>query len=343
VNPVAYPEPRFDHLLRLSDDVGVLEHARGSIPLRAHGYCVDDAARALMVVCREPSPGPELVNLAATLLAFLMHAGRPDGAFHNRLDYDRRWTDTPEVGDWWGRALMALGTAVARAPQGWMRDGALVAFERGAHQRSASPRAMAFAGIGAAELLSALPDHPGARQLLLDAVTTVGPALARTDWPWPQPRLTYANAVLAEIHLAAGAVFGDPRATATGEHLLAFLLAQETADGHLSVTPVGGWAPGEPRPGFDQQPIEVAAVADACARAAAGSEDPQWTEALHMSVRWFLGDNDAKVSMMDEETGGGADGLNQQGCSENQGAESTLALLSTLQHGRRLIVASRGR
>ena len=340
---MAYPEPNFDHLLRLSDDVGTLEHARGSVALREHGYCVDDAARALIVVCREPSPRAELVELAGTLLAFLVHAGHPNGTFHNRLDYDRRWTDTPEVGDWWGRAVMALGTAAARGPRQWMRDGALVAFERAAHQRSAWPRAMAFAGIGAAELLAAIPEHAAASQLLIDATTTVGPALPSTDWPWPQPRLAYANAVLAEVHIAAGAVLRDPRATAIGERLLTWLIAQESFEGHLSVAPVGGWAPGEPRPGFDQQPIEAAAIADACARAAAGSSDPQWTAGLHLAVQWFLGDNDAKVSMMDEETGGGADGLSREGRSDNRGAESTLALLSTLQHGRRLVGGARGR
>jgi len=40
-----YPELSFDHLRRLSDDVGTREHARGSIPLRDHGYCLDDVAR----------------------------------------------------------------------------------------------------------------------------------------------------------------------------------------------------------------------------------------------------------------------------------------------------------
>ena len=245
---VGYPEPNFDHLLRLSDDVGTLEHARGAIPLREHGYCVDDVARALVVVCREPSPPPELVDLAGRLLAFLVHAGHTSGAFHNRLAYDRRWTDSPEVGDWWGRALMALGTAAARAPRHWMRDGAMVAFERAAHQRSPWPRAMAFAGIGAAELLTAVPGHTAARQVLLDAVTTAGPANDSVDWPWPEPRLAYANAVLAEVHLAAGVAFHDERATAVGERLLAWLVVEESFEGHLSVAPVGGRAPGEPRP-----------------------------------------------------------------------------------------------
>jgi hypothetical protein len=331
-----YPEPNFEHLLRLSDDVGVLEHARGAVPLREHGYCVDDAARAIIVICREPSVPSALIELAGTLLALLVHAGQPDGTLHNRLGYDRRWADSPGTGDWWGRALMALGCAAARAPRVWMRNSALTAFERSARQRSGSPRAMAFAGLGAAELLAVIPDHTGARQLLVDATTTVGPGDASLGWPWPQSRLAYANAVLAELHLAAGATLDDARATAVGERLLAWLIAQETFDGHLSVTPVGGWGRGEPRPGFDQQPIEAAAIADACARAAAASSDPRWTRGLRLAVTWFLGENDADVSMLDDETGGGADGLTRHGRSQNQGAESTVAMLSALQHGRSL-------
>lgn len=326
----------FAHLLRLSDDVGTLEHARGPVPLRAHGYCVDDAARAVVVICREPSPSPALLGLLATVLTFLVHAGQPDGMLHNRLGYDRRWWDPPGTGDWWGRAVMAFGTAVARAPEAWMRDSALAAFERSACQRSAWPRAMAFAGIGAAELLASIPDHSAARLLLADARTTVGSGDASAEWPWPQRRLAYANAVLAEIHIAAGIVFEDCRSTAVGERLLAWLIAQESRGGQLSVTPVGGWAPGESRPGFDQQPIEAAAIADACARATTTSDDPQWTEGLRLAIGWFLGQNDGNVSMVWEETGGGADGLSRVGRSWNQGAESTLALLSTLQHARGL-------
>jgi hypothetical protein len=332
-----YPEPNFAHLLRLSDDVGTLEHARGSVPLREHGYCVDDAARAVVVICREPSPSPALADLLGTLLTFLVHAGQPNGTLHNRLGYDRVWCDSSGTGDWWGRALMAFGSAVARAPEGWMRETALTAFERSACQRSAWPRAMAFAGIGAAELLAAIPDHAGARTLLHDARNTVGSGDASVEWPWPQPRLAYANAVLAEVHLAAGAMGDDRRATVVGERLLSWLLGQESREGHLSVTPVGGWARGEPRPGFDQQPIEVAAIADACARAAATSTDPQWTDGMHLAIGWFLGHNDANTSMLCVDTGGCADGLNPQGRSQNQGAESTLALLSTLQYGRSLL------
>ncbi len=351
-----YPQPIFDHLIRLSDDTGLLEHARGSVPLRMHGYCVDDVARGLMVICREPAPPAVLIGLAERYLSFLMHAQAADGSFHNRLGYDRRWLDRADTGDWWGRAVWGLGTAAARARGSALRDSAFMdtafmdtafmdtafmdtafmAFELAAHQRTRWPRAMAFAGLGAAEILRVVPDHEGARRLLADAVTTVGPPGKADTWPWPEPRLTYANAALAEVALAAGQHLDDARATDCGLRWLDWLLETETRDGHLSPTPVGGWGPGEPRPAFAQQPIEAAAMADACARAFAMTGDTRWVDGLHLAIGWSLGDNDVKAELANWTTGGGGDGLERSGRSLNEGAESTLALLSTLQHARHL-------
>jgi hypothetical protein len=123
--------------------------------------------------------------------------------------------------------------------------------------------------------------------------------------------------------------------------MLTWLLDGETRDGHLSVVPVGGWSRGEARPAFDQQPIEVAALADACARAAAVTGDSSWLAGVSMSVAWFLGDNDAKVWMLDEQSGGGCDGLSAAGRNRNQGAESTLAMISVMQQGRLLPASPR--
>ena len=329
-----YPEPSFAHVLRLSDDTGLFEHAHGATPSRENGYCVDDVARGLVVISREPRPATNVVHLAERYLAFLAHAQTSDG-FHNRLGFDRRWHDAPDTGDWWGRAIWGLGTAASSASVGWMRREAFVRFERAAHQRSPWPRAMAFAGLGAAEVLSVDPDHDQARQLLADALTTIGPPGDRPAWPWPEDRLTYANACLAEVFLAAAQHLDYPGASETGLRMLSWLLETQTRDGHLSPTPAGGWGPGEPRLRFDQQPIEAAALADACARALALTGDRSWIDQLGLAIRWFLGDNDGKLELVDHETGGCSDGLGPAGCSENQGAESTLALVSTLQHGRR--------
>jgi hypothetical protein len=155
------------------------------------------------------------------------------------------------------------------------------------------------------------------------------------------PRLTYANAAIAEAVIVIGDKLGRETVLGGGLRMLEWLLAGETRDGHLSVVPAGGWGPGEPRPGFEQRPIEVAALADACARAAAVTGDPGWLDGVGRCVAWFLGDNDAKVPMLDDRTGGGCDGLASNSRNRNQGAESTLAMISVLQHAHRLSAVPR--
>jgi hypothetical protein len=200
---------------------------------------------------------------------------------------------------------------------------------------------MAFAALGASEVLALDPSHRSARALLAAAVDTIGRPTADAAWPWPEPRLSYANATLAEVLIVAGALLGRPEVTDDGLAMLRWLLDRETVGGHLSPTPVGGSGPDDdPGVGFDQQPIEVAAMADACARAAAVTADPVWLAGVERAVRWFSGDNDAGVAMTDPVTGGGYDGLCSDGPNRNQGAESTLAMIATDQLGRRLAAAA---
>jgi hypothetical protein len=330
------PAPSFQHLLRLTDHIGLLEHAEGTTPRLEHGYCVDDVARGLVVVCREPSPDPELVALARRYLYFLAQAQAPDGRFRNRLGYDRRWRDQPGTHDCWGRALWGLGTAAARCPAAAIREESLARFGSGAQARSEWPHAMAFAALGAAEVLDIRPDHPAALGLLNAAVSVIGEPSASAGWTWPAPRLSYASGAIAEAVIVAGGKLGDDQILRNGLRMLEWLLAGETRNGHLSVVPAAGWGQGERRPGFDQQPIEVAALADACARAAAVTGDSGWLNGVGMCVAWFLGDNDAKIPLLDAQTGGGHDGLGPAGRNRNQGAESTLAMISVLQQGCRV-------
>ena len=338
---MSYPTPPFRHLQRLTDHIGLLEHAEGIVPRHEHGYCVDDVSRGLVVVCREPSPSQELITLGRRYLHFLAQAQAADGRFHNRLGYDRRWHDEPGTQDCWGRSLWALGTAAARGPTTQIREESFTRFGVSAQASSPWPHAMAFAALGAAEVLEKWPGHPGALALLDMASTVIGEPPADAAWPWPQPRLSYANAAIAEAVIVAGWKLGHDRVLRNGLRMLGWLLASETRDGHLSVVPAGGWGAGEVRPAFDQQPIEVAALADACMRAAAVTGDSSWLAGAEMSVAWFLGDNDARVPLLDEQTGGGCDGLGPTSRSRNQGAESTLAMISVMQQGRRLAAAAR--
>ena len=332
-------EAAFTHLARLSDDTGLFEHALYATPRRAHGYCLDDVARGLLVLCREPArrDTAQLVDpLTERYLAFVVHAQSPDGGFHNRLGFDRRWQDEPGLGDWWGRALWALGTAAVRSPLPWVRERAMHGFESSVRQRSLWPRSMAFAALGAAEVLAAHPAHQGAADLLADAAKMIERPEPGAHWPWPEDRLRYANAVLPEVLIAAGHLLRDPEAGYQGLELLDWLLATESGPGHLSPTGSHGWRAGGPRPAFDQQPLEAAALADACARAFDTSRDIQWIAGVERAVGWFLGENDKRVALYDKSSGGGYDGLHPHGHSFNQGAESTLALISTLQQGIRI-------
>jgi hypothetical protein len=165
----------------------------------------------------------------------------------------------------------------------------------------------------------------------------IGRPVHDLDWGWPEPRLAYANAILPEVLLAAGSLLEDPSALTDGLAMLAWLLDVETSGDQLSVTPAAGWTTGEPRPGFDQQPIEVAALADACARAFELTGDPRWRDGVRRAAGWFLGDNDSGTPLLDAVSGGGCDGLERNGRNENQGAESTLALISTMQHAQRML------
>ena len=291
------PEVTFEHVQRLSDDVGIFEHAEGATPRRHLGYCLDDVARGLVVVARQPDPAPLLGDLMDRYLAFVISAQAPDGRCHNRLGLDRRWTDEAGVDDCWGRALWGLGTAAARAGDDSVRRRSSEAFALSARWRSRHRRAMAFAALGAAEVLTVAPDDGAARALLAAAVRSIGRPTGSREWPWPEARLTYANAALPEVLLAAGDHLGDRRALDDGLRLLGWLVDLETRDGHLSVSPVGGWSLGEPRPAFDQQPIEVAALADACARAQRLSGDVRWAQTVDRAVGWFLGDNDAGIAL----------------------------------------------
>ncbi|GAA2759121.1 glycosyltransferase [Actinopolymorpha rutila] len=336
MTPVIAPAPSFSHVIRMSDDTGLFEHSRNAIVRREHGYCTDDVSRGLVVTSREPDPSEEVVRLAEIYLTFLTHAQDHTGAFRNRLGHDRRWSDRPALGDWWGRALWGLGTAAARNPAPWIRKEAMIAFDLGATKRSWAVRAMAFAGLGAAEVLRAHPDHKGAAALLADAARAVGGPGEDADWPWPQEHLTYANASLAEVVIAAGKLGGDHRVLESGLRMLGWLHDVQRTGDRLSVIAVGGYRRNGPRNRHDQQPIEVASFADACATAADATGDPAWDDGISQAVAWFLGDNDLGTPMWDSTTGGSYDGLTPTGPNPNQGAESTLALVSTLQHARRL-------
>lgn len=329
---------RYDHLARLTTGTGLYEHPLGTEPRVAHGMCVDDVARALVVTCRATDPTPDLLSMSRTYLAFLLRAQQPDGRMHNRNDGAGRWLDQPSSDDHWGRALWAFGVAAARSPDDQVAAGGRTGAACALLARSPHPRAVAYAALGAAQLLRVTPDSLAARRLLHDARLAMPGLAAATTWGWPYDRLTYANAVLPEAMIAVGRALHDGDLRSDGLTLLAWLQDEQTLDGHLSVVPAGGRAPGDRRPSFDQQPIEVAALAEAARTAFEDTGDPRWAGLLARCEAWFAGDNDSHLPIRDPLTGGACDGLEDGSLNQNQGAESTLAWLATSQLAREVAI-----
>jgi hypothetical protein len=323
--------PVFDHLTTLTVPMGLYEHARFTEPRIHHGFCLDDVARGLVVTVREPHANAEVRRLADSYLAFVLASIYPDGRMHNRRSAVGTWTDAASTDDHWGRALWSLGVAssvtddpsfAARA-----REGAAKAMK----SRSRWPRATAYAALGAATILRSDPSDLPAQRLLTDARPGLGIRRSSASWPWPEDRLTYANPVIPEAMIVTGAALNDDALVDDGLALLSWLVELQQQAGHLSVIPSVGYSPGDSLPGYAQQPIEVAALAEASRSAYVQTGDAAWLTTIEQCLAWFEGANDVGVRMYDEVTGGGLDGLERGSANQNQGAESTLAWLSTQQ------------
>ena len=334
------PEPNFSHLLSLSGPFGTFEHADHTLARVEHGYCTDDVARVLLVCVREPAPTREVADLARSSMRFLADAQGLNGQFRNRRRESGSWSGPAASEDCWGRAIWALGSAIRLSKDESLVESALVLFRRAVMARSRWPRSMAFATLGVTEFLTVEPEDERVRALLGAAGEVLDRPEVSESWRWPEERLRYANAILPEALMTIGSVLGDDRLVANGLRQLRWLLDTQALRGHLSVVPDGGRGPEADDRRFDQQPIEVAAMSEACIRALDLTGDTSWIGGHEMAVQWFMGKNDGGVAMFDAATGGGYDGLTALGANLNQGAESTIALLTTLQHARRFAKAS---
>jgi hypothetical protein len=325
----------FKHLLAMSDERGVFEHAFRAEPKRDHGYCSDDVGRALVVAVREPEPSPAIIELGLLCTRYLAAADLGDGRYRNRMNVAGEWGDEGASDDASGRAIWGIGSAFARGTSE-VQAAAAELVDNAMLFRSPFPRATAVAVLGAAEVLHADPTHDGALLLLQDALFTLPRGSQSADWPWPEDRLRYANALFPDALSAAGFACGDTEAVIDGLDLLAWLVEVERRHDHFSFTPTGGWAPGEPRPGFDQQPIEAATLADACWRAWEYTHREEWLDEAARAIGWFHGFNDTGIPLAVPMTGGGMDGLKPGSRNENQGAESTISLILADQIGERI-------
>lgn len=335
------PQIRPGHLLRLVDDVGIVQHAYGTVPARSTGYCVDDVARLAIVALglERTLDDPGYRRILTSALAFLVHAWDPaSGGMHNFMDYGRRWLDQPHRGDHLGRAVWALGeVAASRSPRAEARVCVRLLTEMApALDRLTSPREVAFALLGLTRPdLDALPEPLQA---------AIGPQAARLagwydqhrrdGWEWFEDRLTYDNARLPQALIAAGSRLGDPDLVQRGVAALDWYADQCCVDGE-AVRLIGNhWrradTPVPPGMEGSEQPLDAAALVEALVEAATQTGEDRFGRRAVRAFEWFLGRNASGVAVYDFATGGCHDGLGPAGPSENEGAESTLAFLQAL-------------
>jgi len=335
------PDLKLDHLRTLCDGTGILQHACFTIPDRSHGYCTDDNARALMAALGiyRITKNPEMLQLANTCLSFLHSAFCSDsGRFRNFLSYDRRWLEEIGSEDSHGRALWALGNAVNLAATDSQRTAAMQLFSRSVSAASEFGylRSRVFALLGISSYLKTFGgdrdvQHLG-EQLANELFNSFREQGCDEQWPWPEQKLTYANARLPQALLLAGEWLEHDGMIETGLRSLSWLLdVQTTPEGCLSPIGNDGWyARGRTRARFDQQPIEAFALVEACATAQRMTGEARWGIEARRCFDWFLGKNDVGEPLYDFQTGGCHDGLHAEGVNQNEGAESTLAWILSL-------------
>lgn len=331
--------PSLQHLLRMTDDNGIVQHARFDKPNYDEGYSIDDNARALILVIEwqryECRTTERLDVLGSRYMTYLQDAfNGKTRRFRNFVDRNLRWLEETGSEDCHGRALHALGHTVAYSTDAALRTRAARLFEFGlsATVEFTSPRAWAFVLLGIDAYSQAREDRCCARQtqeLLAQRLLRLYEVAATDDWPWFESILTYCNAKLPHALLRSGfALDRDDMIEAALEALVWLADVHTAEDGHfIPIGSNGFYRKNEERAIFDQQPIEAHAAVEASLDAYGVTSDDFWIDEAVRAYRWFLGGNHLGIRVGDPETGACYDGLHPKCANLNQGAESTLAYL----------------
>jgi hypothetical protein len=329
------------HIFRMTDDTGMFQHARFSIPNLTEGYCTDDNARALImaVMLYEKFPKPAYLALVYRYLGFVLYAQNESGGFKNFMTYSRIFKEKEGSEDCFGRCMWALGYTLASSvmPRGVKESCAVAVRSALPKIRTLEwPRSQAYALIGLGFIEGSEVD--GLMTGLADSlVNRFANFAGEKDWRWFEDSLTYDNAVLPWALFAAYHRLGQDRLVQVGQESLEFFDRVTFQDGFFRSAGCNGWfVRGGEMAKYDEQPIEACAATLAHLAAYQATGNNEMLELARRSFAWYLGDNSCCESLIDSETGGCFDGITPDGVNLNQGAESIvgycIAGLTLAQH-----------
>ncbi len=343
------PPVNLEHLFRMTDHTGIIEHAVFVVPNYPEGYTTDDNARALIVaILLEEFAGitpAATLDLATRYLAFLWLAFDPaTKRFRNCLSYERQWQEAEGSEDSHGRALWGLGTVLGRTKDAGLRGAAGRLFELAvpAAVEFKSPRACAFALLGLLEYLESFPGDRAAlnaADALANRLLDSYRAHSSADWRCFENVLAYSNARMPQALIRAGRRGANEAMLSAGLEALEWLATVQRCDIKGHFVPIGSqgfYSRKTEKARFDQQPVEACAAVSASLQAYRATGKSRWRKDAWTAFNWFLGDNDLQVALYDASTGGCRDGLHPDRANENQGAESTLSYLMALLEMRKL-------
>jgi glycosyltransferase involved in cell wall biosynthesis len=331
------PTIQIDHFLSLCDSTGILQHAVYSVPDRAHGYCVDDNARALLLASALASSGEShLPPMAiASFAAFIQHAWNPESRrFRNFMSYERRWLEKAGSEDSHARTLWALAECTLNDADLSRRRWAAGLFKTAlpSVEEFSSPRAWSFTLLalnayaklhGNDEFAERMRKHLSDKLMLRFSETQT------PDWLWFEDMLAYDNARLPQALIQTGLATRTQSYIDVGLRSLRWLMSVQTSPTEC-FRPVGTGSFGHARRKpeiFDQQPVEASATISACLEASRVDNSPEWPKGATRAFGWFLGENDLNISLIDPSIGSCLDGLHPDRANENKGAESVLSYL----------------
>jgi len=335
------PPLKLDHLISMTDDTGMFQHAVFTIPNYEEGYTIDDNARALIVgIYLESVMNGESTKLSTRYLAFVMFALNPEnGQFRNFLNFQRAWLESSGSDDSHGRAIWALGTVLGRSNSPSLKNLAGKLFEQALPNiiSMTSPRAWSFALLGIDEYSQKFAGDSKVSHIraeLAGRLMELYKSNRSDDWQWFENSLSYCNAALSHSLLVSGKSIPNKEMVDAGLESLCWITEIQKSDSAgRHFVPIGSngfYEKNGKRARFDQQPIEAQAMVSACLEAYRITNDEKWIKEARRSFEWFLGRNDLNLSIYDPVTGGCRDGLHPDRLNENQGAESTLAFLHSL-------------